>query len=123
MAIVRYRALQVAACFTLVGLAACAQEGQDEMSWARAALARNDRIEVVGADQQTRTFTVRVKDTGELRVLCAQEGQDEMSWARAALARNDRIEVVGADQQTRTFTVRVKDTGELRVLRADQLIA
>ncbi len=73
MAIVRYRALQVAACFTLVGLAACAQEGQDEMSWARAALARNDRIEVVGADQQTRTFTVRVKDTGELRVLRADQ--------------------------------------------------
>ena len=73
MAIVRYRALQVAACFTLVGLAACAQEGQDEMSWARAALARNDRIEVVGADQQTRTFTVRVKDTGELRMLRADQ--------------------------------------------------
>jgi hypothetical protein len=73
MAIVRYRALQVAACFTLVGLAACAQEGQDEMSWARAALARNDRIEVVGADQQSRTFTVRVKDTGELRMLRADQ--------------------------------------------------
>jgi hypothetical protein len=73
MAIVRYRALQVAACFTLVGLAACAQEGQDEMSWARAALARNDRIEVVGADQQSRTFTVRVKDTGELRILRADQ--------------------------------------------------
>jgi hypothetical protein len=73
MAIVRYRALQLAACFILVGLAACAQEGQDEMSWARAALARNDRIEVVGADQQSRTFTVRVKDTGELRMLRADQ--------------------------------------------------
>jgi len=73
MPIVRYRALQVAACVTLVGLAACAQEGQDEMSWARAALARNDRIEVVGADQQSRTFTVRVKDTGELRMLRADQ--------------------------------------------------
>jgi hypothetical protein len=56
-----------------VGLAACAQEGQDEMSWARAALARNDRIEVVGADQQSRTFTVRVKGTGELRILRADQ--------------------------------------------------
>jgi hypothetical protein len=73
MAIVRYRALQLAACFTLVGLTACAQEGQDEMSWARAALARNDRIEVVDADQQSRTFTVRVKDTGELRMLRADQ--------------------------------------------------
>jgi hypothetical protein len=73
MAIVCYRALRVAACATLVGLAACAQQGQDEMSWARAALARNDRIEVVGADQQSRTFTVRVKDTGELRMLRADQ--------------------------------------------------
>ncbi len=73
MAIVRYRALQLAACFILVGLAACAQEAQDEMSWARAALARNDRIEVVGADQQSRTFTVRVKDTGELRMVRADQ--------------------------------------------------
>ena len=73
MAIVRYRALPITACLALVALAACAPEGQDEMSWARAALARNDRIEVVSADQQSRTFTVRVKDTGELRMMRADE--------------------------------------------------
>jgi len=73
MAIVRYRALPVTACLALVALAACAPGGQDEMSWARAALARNDRIEVVSADQQSRTFTVRVKDTGELRMMRADE--------------------------------------------------
>src|SRR2546423_9912563 len=73
MATVRYRDLRGAACLTVLALAACAQEGQGEMSWARAALARNDRIEVVAADQQSRTFTVRVKDTGELRMLRADQ--------------------------------------------------
>ena len=73
MAIVRYRALQGAAYLALLAIAACAREGQDEMSWARAALERNDRIEVVAADQQSRTFTVRVKDTGELRMMRADQ--------------------------------------------------
>src|SRR2546421_3564411 len=73
MATVRYRDLRGAACLTVLALAACAQQGQDEMSWARAALARNDRIEVVAADPRSRTFTVRVKDTGELRMMRADE--------------------------------------------------
>jgi hypothetical protein len=66
---VRYRALQRAACLAFLGLAACAREGQDEMSWARAALERNERIEVVAADPHSHTFTVRVKDSGELRMV------------------------------------------------------
>ena len=73
MAIVRYRALRGAACLALLCIAACAREGQDEMSWARAALERNDRIEVVSADPQSRSFTVRVKDTGELRMVRADQ--------------------------------------------------
>jgi len=73
MAIVRYRALRGAACLALLAIAACARESQDEMSWARAALERNDRIEVVSADPQSRTFTVRVKDTGELRMVRADQ--------------------------------------------------
>ena len=73
MAIVCYRALQVAACLGLLALAACAQQSQDEMGWAQAALARNGRIEVVAADQQSRTFTVRLKDTGELRMVRADQ--------------------------------------------------
>jgi hypothetical protein len=47
--------------------------GTDEMSWARAALERNSRLEVVAADPQSNTFTVRVKDTGELRMIRANE--------------------------------------------------
>ncbi len=64
----------------LLGLsfAACGKLGVggtsgDEMSWARAALERNNRLEVVASDPQTSTFTVRVKDTGELRMIRVDE--------------------------------------------------
>jgi hypothetical protein len=65
----RYGGLPGAACLALLTIAACSREGQDEMSWAQAALERNTNIEVVGADQQNRTVTVRLKDSGELRTL------------------------------------------------------
>ena len=54
-------------------LSACAREDRDEMSWARAALERNSDIEVVAADQQSRTFTVRTKSTGALRMVRADD--------------------------------------------------
>jgi hypothetical protein len=69
----RFGVLAAAACLAAVTLAACGREGEDQMSWARAALERNSAIEVVAADQQSRTFTVRVKDTGELRVVPADQ--------------------------------------------------
>jgi hypothetical protein len=69
----RFRVLTAAACLGLATLAACGREGQDEMSWARSALERNNAIEVVAADQQSRTFTVRVKDSGELRMVRADQ--------------------------------------------------
>jgi len=65
--------LPASACVALLTLVACAREGSDEMSWARAALERNNDIEVVAADPHNRSFTVRVKDTGELRVVRADE--------------------------------------------------
>lgn len=61
---------------TLLGLAACGKlglGGDDQMSWARQALERNSRLEVVASDPQTSTFTVRVKDTGELRMIRADQ--------------------------------------------------
>src|SRR5215469_18680166 len=73
MATFPYRALTGIVCCALATLVACGREGQDEMSWARAALERNGGIEVVAADQQSRTFTVRLKDTGELRVVRADQ--------------------------------------------------
>ena len=69
MATLISRAQFLVPCAALVLLAACARGGQDEMSWARAALERNGQIEVVASDAQTRTFTVRVKDTGEVRIV------------------------------------------------------
>ena len=67
------RGLTLMASTVLLSLGACDLQGRDEMSWARAALERNAAIEVVATDQQSRTFTVRVKDTGELRVVRADQ--------------------------------------------------
>jgi len=69
----RYGRVTVFACVGLLLLAACGREGQNEMSWARAALERNKALEVVAADQQTRTFTVRLRESGELRTVRADE--------------------------------------------------
>jgi hypothetical protein len=68
-----YGGLGVVTCVGLLVLAGCGREGQDEMSWARAALERNKSVEVVAADQQSRTFTVRLKGNGELRTVRADE--------------------------------------------------
>ncbi len=73
MAIASRRALKGAVCAALVLLAACAREGRDQMSWARAALERNGQIEIVASDPQSRTFTVRVKESGELRMVRADQ--------------------------------------------------
>jgi len=69
----RYRGVMFIGCVGFLVLGACGREGQDEMSWARGALERNKSIEVVAADQQSRTFTVRLKDGGELRTVHADE--------------------------------------------------
>lgn len=59
----------------LLGLAACSKfdSGQNEMNWARAALERNGQIEVVASDAQASTFTIRMKDTGQLRVVALNQ--------------------------------------------------
>jgi hypothetical protein len=56
----------------LLALSACSKlegGGQDQMAWAKDALERNDRIEVVASDSQAKTFTVRLKESGQLVVL------------------------------------------------------
>jgi hypothetical protein len=81
VAYVTYRraplALLSLAGVVLLSLAACSKlglgGGEDQMSWAKAALERNGRLEVVATDPQTNTFTVRVKDTGELRMIKADQ--------------------------------------------------
>ena len=65
------------AAVALFGIAACGKlglgGGSDEMSWARAALERNDRVEIVAVDPATNTFTVRIKETGDLRTVRADQ--------------------------------------------------
>ena len=60
-------------CAGLLLLAACSRDAQDEMGWARAALERNNSLEIVAADPQSHTFTVRVKGSGALRMVRADE--------------------------------------------------
>jgi hypothetical protein len=64
---------RISVCVALLTLAACSREGRDETNWARAALERNGTLEVVATDQRSRTFTVRDKSTGELRMVRADE--------------------------------------------------
>ncbi|MDE2138456.1 MAG: hypothetical protein KGJ68_13570, partial [Gammaproteobacteria bacterium] len=83
------RTLLPAACLAALTLAACGTpQGQDEMSWARAALERNDRVEIVAADPKSHSFTVRLKDTGELRMVRADQviGAPGMPGAAAEAA-------------------------------------
>jgi hypothetical protein len=67
----RLRQALVMAALLLLG--ACARESQDQMSWARAALERNSALEIVAADEKTHTFTVRMKDNGEVRLVRADQ--------------------------------------------------
>lgn len=61
----------IIAAGVLLALTACSKlgMGQDEMAWAKGALERNDRLEVVASDAQAKTFTVRIKDSGQLVVV------------------------------------------------------
>jgi hypothetical protein len=68
----RSPAIGIFAC-ALIWLTACASSKQDDMSWAQAALERNERLQIVAVDRQARAFTVRLKDTGELRMLQADD--------------------------------------------------
>jgi hypothetical protein len=65
----------IAVAGLLLALSACSKlgMGQDQMTWAKDALDRNERVEVVASDPQARTFTVRVKDSGQLVVIAVDQ--------------------------------------------------
>jgi hypothetical protein len=118
----------VLACAGLLLLAACGREGQDEMSWARAALQRNKVLEVVAADQQTRTFTVRLKDSGELRTVRADEIVASLAAApadatRPALAAKPSAapEAVSAEK-ARAQADSAASPGEAAALPAEEVV-
>ena len=73
MADAKAGALLAALSLIWLALPACSRQGQDEMSWARAALERNDHLEIVAADRENRTFTVRNKDTDEVSMVRADQ--------------------------------------------------
>ena len=85
MGFIRYTALTGVACSALLALGACNHQSQDEMSWARTALERNNQLEIVATDPQSRTFTVRLKDSGELRMVRA----DQVIAGPGAVAASD----------------------------------
>ncbi len=69
------------ACAMILALAACERGAQEptaaaaggEIEWARAALERNPRIEVVATDTQAGVFTVRDKSSGEVHTVSLDE--------------------------------------------------
>nr|WP_298718251.1 hypothetical protein [uncultured Steroidobacter sp.] len=65
-------------CIALAVLGACNRGGEPttalpsepaELTWARAALERNPRYEVLASDTQTRVFTVRDRSTGQVQTI------------------------------------------------------
>ena len=66
----RRAALLICAC-ALAALTGCEKAARDDMSWAQSALERNGQLQVLSVDPQARSFTVRLKDTGELRIVQA----------------------------------------------------
>ena len=69
---IRLRAISVCAA-ALAAVAGCQKAAPDDLSWAQAALERNGAVQILSVDRQARAFTVRLKDTGELRIVRADE--------------------------------------------------
>jgi hypothetical protein len=68
------RLLAICLCgWVLVAFAGCQKAARDDMSWAHRALERNAALQVLSVDPQARAFTVRIKATGELRIVQADE--------------------------------------------------
>lgn len=72
----------VLSCVALAGLSACNRGDNQtamlatepaELTWARSALERNPRYEVLASDVQTRVFTVRDRTTGQIQTINLNE--------------------------------------------------
>jgi hypothetical protein len=68
----RASAVWICTCAVAV-LAGCERPAHDDMSWAQSALERNGGLQILTVDRQARAFTVRLKDSGELRIVQADE--------------------------------------------------
>jgi hypothetical protein len=65
--------LLLTACDKMQTTTAAASSDEQSADWARAALERNGQLSVVAFDKSANTFTVRVKSTGELRIVRVDE--------------------------------------------------
>src|ERR1700733_9106047 len=57
----------------LAVLAGCERSKHDDLGWAQASLERNANLQVLSIDPKARAFTVRLKDSGELRIVRVDE--------------------------------------------------
>ncbi len=67
----------------LLILSGCDKLGNDDTDYARAALERNEQLSIVAFDKNAHTFTVKMRDTGELRVVRADQIVGNMPEAEA----------------------------------------
>src|SRR5262245_12187555 len=58
---------------SLLTLTACDKLAGDDADFARAALERNDQLSIMAYDKNAKTFTVKVRDSGEIQVVRADE--------------------------------------------------
>lgn len=100
-------------------------EGPSELDWARAALERNPKLEVLATDRATGVFTVRERESGEVRtvklaelaatpvtMLAAEEAEPES--AAPAAEPEPAVEAGGAEPPTLDYTVE-RSGNQLRV--------
>jgi hypothetical protein len=66
------RAVCVLGC-ALLTLTACDKLAGDDSDFARAALERNEQLSIMAYDKNAKTFTVKVRDSGEIQVVRADE--------------------------------------------------
>jgi hypothetical protein len=57
----------------LLTLTACDKLASDDSDFARAALERNEQLSIMAYDKNAKTFTVKVRDSGEIQVVRADE--------------------------------------------------
>lgn len=83
-------------------------ESANELNWARAALQRNPTIEIVATDTNAGVFTIRSKDTGEIRAVKASElAAVPVSFLTATMRTAD-----ATDAQPDTTASRAEPTGK-----------
>src|SRR5262245_46648066 len=86
---------------SLLTLTACDKLAGDDSDFARAALERNDQLSIMAYDKNAKTFTVKVRDSGEIQVVRADEVIGTVPAAlKAAMAKPGAAPHAPAPQAT-----------------------